>query len=424
MVVDEKAVKELCKELQRVLISNDVNVKLVFELTKRIEKRALDEKLLAGLSVREHVVKVVYDELVALMGEKYEPKMSPHKVLLLGLYGSGKTTSAGKLAAFYKQRGLSVGLVAADVDRPAAYEQLEQVAKKAGAKFYGINGEKDVGKVLSACLPLCKEDIVIVDSSGRSAFEGELVEQLKLINSVFSPDEKYLVINADIGQVAGRQAQEFHEAVGLSGVIITKMDGSGKGGGALSAVAVSGAKVAFIGVGEKQGDLEIFDAKKFVGRLLGFPDFGALLEKIKSVADEKQLQEDMGDKFTIKVFYEQLKAAKKMGPLGSVFSMMGMADMPADVVKQSEGKLKKYECIIASMTPKEREDALLVKKEKGRMERIAKGAGVKVEDVRELLAQFEKMGGMINQFKKNRGFRKKMEKMMKGANVDMTKFGM
>jgi len=132
----------------------------------------------------------------------------------------------------------------------------------------------------------------------------------------------------------------------------------------------------------------------------------------------------MGDKFTIKVFYEQLKAAKKIGPLGSVFSMMGMADMPADVVKQSEGKLKKYECIIASMTPKEREDALLVKKEKGRMERIAKGAGVKVEDVRELLVQFEKMSSMINQFKKNRGFRKKMEKMMKGANVDMTKFGM
>lgn len=423
MVVDEKSVKELCKELQRVLISNDVNVKLVFELTKRIENKALDNKLLAGLSVREHVVKVVYDELVLLMGEKYEPKMSPHKVLLLGLYGSGKTTTAGKLAAFYKQRGLSVALIAADVDRPAAYEQLEQVAKKAGAHFCGINGEKDVEKILRSCMPLCKEDIVIVDSSGRSAFEGELAAQLKLINSVFAPEEKYLVINADIGQVAGRQAKEFHDAVGLSGVIITKMDGSGKGGGALSAVAVSGAKVAFIGVGEKQGDLEVFDAKKFVGRLLGFPDFEALMDRIKSVASEEKMQEEMGEKFTIKMFYEQLKAAKKMGPLSGVFSMMGMADMPADVIKQSEGKMKKYESIIASMTPKEREDALLVKKEKGRVERIAKGAGCKVEDVRELLAQFEKMDSMLNQFKKNRGFRKKMEKMMKGANIELGKFG-
>jgi len=424
MIVDEKAVKELCKELQRVLISNDVNVKLVFELTKRIESKALDEKLLAGLSVREHVVKVVYDELVALMGERYEPKMSAHRVLLLGLYGSGKTTTSGKLAAYYKQRGLSVALVAADVDRPAAYEQLEQVAKTAGARFCGSDGEKDVRKILQKCLPLCKEDVVIVDSSGRSAFEVELAEQLKAINSVFMPDEKYLVINADIGQVAGRQAKEFHEAVGLSGVIITKMDGSGKGGGALSTVAVSGAKVAFIGVGERQGDIEVFDAKKFVGRLLGFPDFETLMSRIKTAASEAKLQESADEKFTIKVFYEQLKAAKKMGPLGGVFSMMGMADMPADVVKQSEGKMKKYESIIASMTPLEREEALLVKKERGRVERIAKGAGVKVEDVRELLAQFEKMEGMLNQFKRNRGFRKKMEKMMKGANIDLKQFGM
>ncbi|MEM2137756.1 MAG: signal recognition particle receptor subunit alpha [Candidatus Anstonellaceae archaeon] len=423
-VADEKAVKALCRELQRVLISSDVNVKLVFELTKRIENRALDSKLAKGLSIREHVVKVVYEELAGIMGEKYEPKLSPHKILLLGLYGSGKTTTAGKLSHFYKSRGLSVGVVACDVDRPAAYEQLEQVAKQSGTAFYGIKGEKDVRAILENAKSKWKEDIIIVDSSGRSAFEEALLEQLKVINSAFSPDEKFLVLSADIGQVAGKQAAQFHEAVGLSGVIITKMDGSGKGGGALSAVASSQAKVAFIGTGEKMDALEPFDAQKFVGRLLGFPDFAALMEKVKKIAEEKSLPETaLEDKLTLKVFYEQLRAAKKLGPLSGVFSMLGAADVPQDIVKTSEDKLKKYETIINSMTPKERDDAALLRKQHSRITRIAKGAGTTEQDVRELLTQFEKVSGMFTQFKKNRGFRKRMEKMMKGANIDFSKMG-
>ncbi|VVB99294.1 Signal recognition particle 54 kDa protein [uncultured archaeon] len=422
-IADEKAVKALCRELQRVLITSDVNVKLVFELTKRIENRALDAKLAKGLSLREHVVKVVYEELAAMLGEKYEPKITPHRILLLGLYGSGKTTTAGKLAHFYKSRGLSVALVSCDTDRPAAYEQLSQVAKHSGAAFYGIKGEKDIGKILADAKAKWKEDIIIVDSAGRSAFDSELTEQLKLINSLSQPDEKFLVISADIGQVAGKQASEFHDAVGLSGVIITKMDGSGKGGGALSAVATSGAKVAFTGIGEKMDALEPFDAQKFVGRLLGFPDLEALMEKVKKISEEEHLPTDIEEKLTLRVFYEQLKAAKKLGPLSGVFSMLGAADMPEDVVHTSETKLKKFEVIINSMTPAEREDAALLRKNRSRIERIAKGAGVKEQDVRDLLTQFEKVSGMFNQFKKNRGFRKKMEKMMKGANIDMSKLG-
>ncbi len=423
-VADEKAVKALCRELQRVLITSDVNVKLVFELTKRIENRALDNKLAKGLSIREHVVKVVYEELVQMMGEKYEPKISPHKILLLGLYGSGKTTSAGKLAHFYKTRGLSVGVVACDVDRPAAYEQLEQVSKQSGAAFYGINGEKDVRKILESARKQWKEDIIIVDSSGRSAFEEALLDQLKTINEAFVPEEKFLVLCEDIGQVASRQAAQFHEAVGLSGVIITKLDGSGKGGGALSAVASSKAKVAFIGTGEKMDALEPFDAQKFVGRLLGFPDLAALMEKVKKIADEENLpQTGMDDKLTLKVFYEQLKAAKKLGPLSGVFSMLGASDLPSDMVKNSEDKLKKFEVIISSMTPAERDDAALLRKHRSRIERIARGSGTSEQDVRDLLSQFEKVNGMFNQFKKNRGFRKKMEKMMKGANIDLSKLG-
>lgn len=422
-VADEKAVKALCHELQRVLISSDVNVKLVFELTKKIENRALDAKLAKGLSIREHVVKVVYEELAAMMGERYEPKVKPHRVLLLGLYGSGKTTTAGKLAHFYKSRGLSVALVSCDVDRPAAFEQLQQVAKQAGAEFYGIHGEKDVRRIIEAAKKQWKEDVIIVDSAGRSAFDEQLTTQLKLINSLSEPDEKFLVISADIGQIAGKQAQEFHEAVGLSGVIITKMDGSGKGGGALSAVASSQAKVAFIGTGEKMDALEPFDAQKFAGRLLGFPDLGSLMEKVKKIAEEEKLPETMEEKLTLRTFYEQLKAARKLGPLSNVFSMLGAADLPADMVQTSEAKLKKFEVIINSMTAEERDDAAILRKHHSRISRIAKGSGTSESDVRDLLTQFERVSSMFNSFKKNRGFRKKMEKMMKGSNIDLSKLG-
>ncbi len=422
-VADEKAVKALCRELQRVLISSDVNVKLVFELTKKIEARALDSKLAKGLSLREHVVKVVYEELASMVGSHYEPKISPHKVLLLGLYGSGKTTTAGKLAHFYKSRGLSVALVSCDTDRPAAYEQLQQVAKYSGAAFYGINGEKDVRKIIADAGAKWDQDIIIFDSAGRSAFDSQLIEQLKLINSLSEPDEKFLVISADIGQIAGKQATQFHEAVGLSGVIITKMDGSGKGGGALSAVASSNAKVAFIGTGEKMDALEPFEAQKFVGRLLGFPDIGALMEKVKKIAEEEALPSQVEEKLTMRVFYEQLKAAKKLGPLSNVFSMLGAADVPQDMVKTSEDKLKKFEVIISSMTPAERDDASLLRKHRSRMARIARGSGTSEQDVRDLLVQFERVSGLFGQFKKNRGLRKKMEKMMKGANIDLSKLG-
>jgi signal recognition particle subunit SRP54 len=416
-IVDEKAVAELVKELQRVLISNDVNVKLVFDLSKRIQERALKEKPAGGIGAREHVVKVVYDELVSLMGERYEPKLGKQKVLLLGLFGSGKTTSTAKLAKFYRDRGLSVGLICCDTYRPAAYEQVEQLAAKTGVPFYGIKGERDVKKIVRNGLEQFREkDVVIVDSSGRDAFDEELVKELKEINEALKPEEKLLVVSADIGQVARRQAEEFNKAVGITGVLVTKMDGSGKGGGALSSVAASGAKVAFIGTGEKLEDFEVFDAKKFVGRLLGFPDLEALLEKVsKAGLEEVDAEKLLEEELTIESFYEQLKATKKMGPLKSVFQMMGMVDLPKELMEQSEEKLKKYEVIIGSMTKQERKDVELVRKSKSRMERVAKGSGTKVEDIKELIGQFEKMKKFMNAFKKNRGLRRQVERFMKGG---------
>ncbi len=417
--VDADDVRALIKDLQRVLISSDVSVKLVLALSKRIEERALKSEKVQALSLKEHVTKIVYEELVSLMGQGYTPRLDKHRILVCGLYGSGKTTTCAKLAHFYKTRGLSAALVAADTDRPAAQEQLEQLSKSVGAAFYTIKGEKDAAKIVADALKKAKEEVVIVDSAGRNAFDGHLVAELRGIAEKLKPDENYLVISADLGQIAGKQAAEFNSAVPLSGVIVTKMDGSGKGGGALSAVAASNTKVAFIGIGEKINDFETYDAEKFVGRMLGVPDIGALMEKIKQISTETDIQKLESEKLTIDSFYEQLKAAKKLGPLGSVFSMLGANDVPKELVQQSEEKLKKFEHMINSMTRKEKADAALIKNSQARVQRIAKGSGCSEKDVREFLSQFEKMEKMMSMFKRNRGFRKKMEKMMAGAPPDL-----
>ncbi|NYZ76820.1 signal recognition particle protein [Candidatus Micrarchaeota archaeon] len=413
--VDEDAVKSLIKDLQRVLIASDVNVKLVLSLSKSIEERALKSGKVAALSLKEHVMKVVYEELVRLMGESYSPRLDRHKILLCGLFGSGKTTSAAKVAHYYKTKGLSVALVAADVDRPAAQEQLEQLSKQVGARFYTVKGEKDAEKIVRKALSESKEDVIIVDSAGRSAFDSELTKELKGISGALKPDEVYLVLSGDIGQVAGKQAEEFNKAVPLSGVIVTKMDGSAKGGGALSAVAAAGTKIAFIGMGEKTGDMQVYNAEKFVGRLLGVPDMEGLMEKIKEVTKEQDVKALESEELTIETFYEQLKAAKKMGPLSSVFSMLGANDVPKEMLQQSEQKLKQYEAMINSMTKQERKMPSLLKSNPARISRIANGSGCSEKDVRDFLAQFDKMEKLMGKFKRDRGFRKKMEKMMKGG---------
>ncbi len=419
--VDENDVKALIKDLQRVLISSDVSVKLVFELSKRIEQKALKVDKLAALTLKEHVMKVVYDELVLLMGKTYEPRLDKHRVLVCGLFGAGKTTTCAKVAHFYKTKGLSVALIAADIDRPAAQEQLEQLAKSVGAAFYTIKGEKNASIIVSDALKKVKEEVIIVDSAGRNAMNEKLVEELQSIANVLKPDENFLVLSADTGQISGKQATEFNSAVPLSGVIVTKMDGSGKGGGALSAVAASGTKIAFIGVGEKTNDFEVYSSEKFVGRLLGVPDFEGLMEKIKEISleqDKNAVPAEM-DKLTIENFYQQLKSVKKLGPLGNVFSMLGAVDIPKDMVAQSEEKLSSYESMINSMTKAEKKDAHLIKASQSRISRIAKGAGVSEKDVKDFISQFEKMEKMMGKFKNDRGFRKKMEKMMSGMPANM-----
>jgi signal recognition particle subunit SRP54 len=412
-VVDEKAVQELVKELQRVLITNDVNVKLVFELTRKIQDRALKEKLVPGLTLREHVVRVVYEELNSLLGGKFEPKLGKQKILLLGLFGSGKTTCAAKLAKFYQSKGLKVALIAADVHRPAAFDQLQQLSEQAKCGFFGIRGEKNAVKIAEAGLKELERhyDVLILDSAGRSAFDSELAKELKEVAKVFSPDVRFLVVSGDIGQVAGKQAQEFHNTVGITGVIVTKMDGSGKGGGALTSVAVSGSNVAFIGVGEKLGDFQQFDSTRFVAQLVGFPDLQSLLEKMKEASDEEKLQKAMEEgKLDFESFLAQMRAMKKMGPMKQIMQMLGMYDVPEEMMAQSEEKMKSFEAAVLSMTPAERKDPDLMKS-KQRQARVAKGAGIKEDDVRELIRNFEKVGKMMKQLKGNRGLLKRLGKM-------------
>ncbi|NUN11550.1 signal recognition particle protein [Candidatus Micrarchaeota archaeon] len=411
-VVDEAAVKELVKELQRVLISNDVNVRLVFDLSKRIEERALKEKPPARLSLREHVVRVVYDELEKILGEKYEVKLEKQKILVCGLFGAGKTTSIGKMARFYQSKGLKTAVVAGDVHRPAAFDQLKQLSEQVQCGFFGLKGEKDAVKIARDSLQSLKDfDVLIFDSAGRSAFDDELVTELKAVNEVLNPDQKLLVVSADLGQVAGKQAQEFDKAIGLTGVVITKMDGSGKGGGALSSVAVSGARVAFIGVGEKMTDLEPFNPESFVGQLVGFADLPALLEKVKEVSDEAALEQALeSGKLDFESFLAQMRAMKKMGPLKQIMQMLGMYDVPEEMVSQSESRLQSFEHAVLSMTKNERKEPELMKN-KSRQQRVAKGSGLKDDDVRELVQNFERVQKMMKMAKGNRGLMKRLGKM-------------
>ena len=413
-VVDENAVKELVKDLQRVLITNDVNVKLVFQLTKTIEERALKEKLVPGLSLREHVVSVVHAELQKVLGGKFEPRLGKQKILLLGLFGSGKTTSAAKLAKFYQSKGLKVALIAADVHRPAAFDQLQQLSEQVKSGFYGVRGEKSAVKIAEQSLEELegKYDVLILDSAGRSAFDGALAEELKEVANAFKPDEKFLVVSADLGQVAGKQAQEFHSTVGVTGVIVTKMDGSGKGGGALSSLAVTGSRVAFIGTGEKITDIQPFDSTRFVAELVGFPDLASLLDKMKEASDEESVQKAIAEgKLDFESFLAQMRAMRKMGPMKQIMQMLGVYDLPEEMVAQSEEKMKAFEAAVLSMTPAERKNPDLMKS-KTRQTRVAKGAGLKEDDVRELIKNFEKSVKMMKQFKGNKGLLKKFGKMI------------
>lgn len=413
-IIDAPVIREFTKELQKTLLSSDVEVQLVLRFTKDIEEKALRSKPPSGLPAKDYITNIVYDELVRLLGTSYEPQLKVQKILVLGLYGSGKTTSAAKMAKFYQDRGMSAALVCCDVSRPAAYEQLRTLAEQAGVPFYGDGKEKDPVRIVKQALERFKgKQVVICDTSGRSALDEGLIAELKRVTDAFGPDEKLLVVSADMGQVAGRQAREFDKAVKISGVMITKMDGSGRGGGALSAANAANARAMFIGTGEKLNDIEPFDADKFIGGLLGIPNIGSLVEHVQKAVKEADIKpKDMeSEELNFDTFYTQLKAIDKMGPLKNVFGMLGAPDVPKELVDQGGEKLKKYRIIISSMTKAERNDEKLLHQQ-GRVSRIAKGSGTSEKDVHALISDFNKMKKMFGMFKNDRNLKSRFKGLM------------
>lgn len=431
MFVDEKLINELIKDVQRALLQADVNVKLVFDLTNNIKERIKKEEPAKGLTKKEQLINIVYEELVNFLGKeayRIEIKEKPFKIMLVGLFGSGKTTTTGKLARFFTKRGYKVALVGLDIHRPAAMEQIEQIAKQAHVPVYSNKVEKDPIEIWNQYKDEYKKyDILIIDTAGRDALSKDLIKEIENVNKEIRPNENLLVISADIGQAAQKQAQQFHESCHITGVIATKMDGTAKAGGALSACAVTEAPIKFIGVGEKIDDLEQFNPPGFVGRLLGMGDLEALLEKAKEAISEEEA-EDLGKRllkgdFTLIDLYEQMEAMSKMGPLSKIVEMIpgfGQLKLPKEMLHVQEGKLKLWKYAMQSMTQEELEkpDEVLDAK---RIERISKGSGVSTGTIRELIKQYRQSKKMIKMMKGKGDINKLMKrfqgKLPKGFGV-------
>ncbi|MEM5831891.1 MAG: signal recognition particle receptor subunit alpha [Candidatus Aenigmatarchaeota archaeon] len=411
--VDEKAIEELLKELKLILLEADVDVEIVNSFLENIKRRVFKEKIPPGFTLRDYTIKVVYEELVKILGEKpYE--INGKKIMLIGLFGSGKTTTAAKLANYLKKFG-KVGLVGLDYHRPAAPEQLKQLAEKINVKYLiGFNAYE----VAKESLEKFKNfDYIIYDTAGRDALDKELSTELKKLEELIKPDEKILIIPAEIGKIAKKQAEEFNKLVGITGIIVTKMDSSAKAGSAISACVATGAKVKFVCYGEKLDAIEKYDPKRFVSRILGLGDLETLLEKAKEVIKPEKVEKIVEGDFTLEDFIEQLESLKQMGPFDKILSMIPGFSLPKDLISKQEESMKKWKYIYQSMTPKERKNPEII--DESRIKRIAKGSGTSEEDVRNLLSNYFKfkkimksLGGLrginfsnIQKFMKQFGFK-------------------
>lgn len=422
-VVDEATVKELVRDIQRALLQADVNVKLVLDISKRIEERALKEKIPPGVSRREHIIKVVYEELTRFLGEKQAPiKIEPGKrktIMLVGIQGSGKTTNGAKLARYFQKRGMKPALICADTFRPGAYAQLQQLANRINVPLHGDPKAKDVLKTVNEGLKqFTDKDIVIVDTSGRHKEEQELIKEMKVLEKSIKPDEVMLVIDGTIGQQALVQAKAFNEATPIGSILVTKLDGSARGGGALSAVAATGAPIKFIGTGEKVEDIEPFVPSRFVGRLLGMGDLETLLDKVREAeikVPEKKAKAILSGKFTLTDMYEQFEAVKGMGTFKKLLKMLpGMSyNIPEETLNTAEDRLEKWRVMIQSMTPQERDNPKTFNS--SRMKRVARGSGTSEKEVKELLKQYVMMRRMLKTFRR----KKKLPFFGKGMPVDL-----
>ncbi|MFA7707330.1 MAG: signal recognition particle receptor subunit alpha [Candidatus Pacearchaeota archaeon] len=397
--LDSKTIESVVKDLQRALIQADVNVHLVKELGDKIKKEAENEKI-KGVERKEHLTKILHDEILNLIGgEKKEldiKKGKQSKIMLLGLYGAGKTTTTSKLAQYYQKRGFKTAIIGLDVHRPAASDQLEQLGVQNKIKIFTDKIEKNALKLYKKFeKELDDYELIIIDTAGRHDLDKELVKEITELNKLIKPDYKLLTIQADIGQAAKNQAEQFQKAVNINGVIITRMDSTAKAGGALTACKETNAPVYFIGTGEKASDLETFNPKSFISRMLGLGDLEGLLEKVNSAVDEKtqkKLKEKLEQgNFNLRDLQTQLKSMSSMGSLSKIAEMipgLGKAKLPENLLGTQEDKIKKWNHAIDSMTEEEINNPEIIEKQTTRLGRIAKGSGTTTAEIRQLIKQY------------------------------------
>ena len=416
----EEIVEAALREIRMALLEADVNFKVVKAFIDRVRDKAVDQEVLKSLTPAQQVVRIVRDEMLALFGETQgglpPSTVRPRVVLMLGLQGSGKTTTSGKLGRWLTRQGKHPLLVSTDVRRPAAIEQLSVVGKQAGVRVHDPAGEMDPVKRAAGAMAEAKNagfDVVIVDTAGRLHIDDDLMEELQAIKGAVQPTDLLFVADAMTGQDAIKSAGEFNRRIGVTGVVLTKMDGDARGGAALSVVGVVGVPIAFVGSGERLQDLEPFHPDRVVSRVLGMGDVLSLIEKaeeVVSMEDAEKLERKIRkDEFTLEDFRDQLRTIKKMGPIEQILGMipgMGNLKQMTEARGQVDDKqLARVEAMINSMTPKERRNHQLING--SRRKRIAKGSGATVEDVNKLLKQFVQMKKMLKQLGGMAGLGKK-----------------
>jgi signal recognition particle subunit SRP54 len=430
----EETVEVALREIRMALLEADVNFKVVKAFIDRVRDRAVDQEVLRSLTPDQQVVRIVRDEMLALFGDAQgglkPTSESPRVVMLLGLQGSGKTTTSAKLGKWLTKQGRHPMLVSTDVRRPAAIHQLSVVGKQAGVRVHDPAGEMDPVKRAAGALTEAKNsgfDVVIVDTAGRLHIDDELMDELQAIKAAVSPVDLLFVADAMTGQDAIKSAGEFNRRIGVTGVVLSKMDGDARGGAALSVVGVVGVPIAFVGSGERLQDLEPFHADRVVSRVLGMGDVLSLIEKAEeavSAEDAAKLEQKIRrDEFTLEDFRDQLRTIRKMGPLEQILGMIPGMGAIKDLQKQKEQvdekQMLRVEAIINSMTAKERANHQLINGQ--RRKRIAKGSGTTVEEVNKLLKQFIQMkkmlkslGGMAGLAKGKRPNLSALKGMMRG----------
>ena len=419
---DEETIRELSKSLRRALLEADFNVRQAKELTERIERRMLEEDARPGVKLETHAMNLVYSELVRILGPARQIRPHNQTVLMVGLYGQGKTTTTAKLAEWWRRNhSAKVSVIEADVHRPGAFEQLSQMLDGTGVEVYGEPENKSASEIVRNGLrKVGTADIVIIDTAGRDSLDGDLKNELLEIADVANASERFLVIDAQVGQAAGPMAETFHQLVGVTGTIVTKLDGTARGGGALSAVATTGAPIVFVGEGEKISDLEKFESDRFISRLLGMGDIKGLIDLAPEDLDEEEAlrltKRLMSGRFTLTDMYAQMEMMSKIGTLDKVLSHLpdtmfgGMGSMSVSQKRQMQSNLDKYRIVMDSMTQEEKDDPLLLKS--SRIRRIARGSGCEEREVKELLNQWNKSKKMMRGFRGDRKMRRQMQSMM------------